>query len=136
MAANIDPIFPRQPVVGFASLVSPTALTSRATITGTTGLTEIVFADTTYDDGRQVDRIEIIAKETTVAGLVWIWVYDGTKSYLFDEFKVDAVTPGNTALGWRTSKDYTTLILPPGHKLYCSVTVDQDFNVFAWAGDY
>lgn len=136
MAANTNPVFQLQPVIMTASLVSPTAVTSRADITGTTNLTEVASSDTTYTDGRKIDRVEIKAKETTVAGIVALWIYDGTTSRLFDEFLVSALTPGNTTPSWSTGKSYDHLVLPSGHKLYCSVTVDQDFDVFAFAGDY
>lgn len=133
MAANKDPIFPLTAVIGIASLVSPAPITSRANIAGTTGLTQLTPVST---NGKRVDRIHVHAKETTVAGCVFIWMYNGTTSYLIDEVVVTAVTASNTAAAFDSYRDYDTLVLPATHQLYVSSTVDQDFNIMAYGGDY
>lgn len=132
MPANIDPVFPYLGRIGVATLTSPTALTSRANITGTTGLTALAAAG---DFGTRLDRIHIQAKETTVAGIIFIWIYNGTTSYLFDEITVTAVTASTTAVAFQTYKDYTTVLLPYQSDLYVSSTIDQDFNIFAFGGN-
>lgn len=133
MAANTDPIFPLTPVIGIATLTSPIAITSRANIVGTTGLTEITPVST---NGKRIDRITVKAKETTVAGSVCIWLYNGTTSFLLDEIVVAAVTASTTAESFEANVDYTTLVVPATYQLYASSTIDQDFNIFAFGGDY
>lgn len=133
MPANTTPIFALTPVIGTATLTSPTAVTSRANITGTTNLT---LLDTASTNGTRIDQIYIRAKETTVAGSIFIWIHNGTTSFLFDEFIVTAVTASNTAEAFNTFKSYSNLVVPSGSSLYVSSTIDQDFNVFAFGGDF
>jgi len=133
MPANTSPIFALTPVVGVATLTSPTAVTSRANIAGTTDLT---LLDAAGSNGTRISQIYIRAKETTVAGSVFIWIYDGTTSFLFDEFIVTAVTASNTAEAFNATHYYENLVVPTTFSLYVSSTIDQDFNVFAFGGDY
>jgi hypothetical protein len=133
MAANTSPVFAATPVVGIATLTSPTAVTSRANIAGTTNLTLMFAAGT---NGTRVNEIAIRAKETTVAGSVFIWLYNGTTSFLYDEFIVSAVTASNTAESFAASRKYESLVIPTGYSLYASSTIDQDFNVIAFGGNF
>ena len=133
MAANAQPIFPNSPVIGIATLTSATALTSRANVTGTTGLTQLTPTST---NGKRVDSITVKGKATTVASNVFIWMYNGTTSFLFDEFDVTAVTAANTTDSFTLTRTYTNLVIPPTYQLYVSETVQTDVNVFAFGGDY
>lgn len=133
MAANTSPIFPLSPVVGIATLTTATAVTSRANITGTTGL--VVLTPTTTN-GKRIDAITVKSKATSVASNVCIWLYNGTTSFLFDEFDVTAITAANTTDSFTLTKTYTNLVLPPTYQLYISETVQTDVNVFAFGGDY
>ena len=133
MAANVSPIFPETPVIGIATLTSATAITSRANITGTTGLVQLTPAST---DGKRIDSIRVKGKGTTVASILSIWLNNGTTSFLYDEIVIDAVTASNTAISDLGSRTYSDLALPPTYQLYVSQTVQTDVNVFANGGDY
>lgn len=138
MPINIAPIFPVAPVIGIATLVTPTALTTRTNITGTTGLTQLT---TTSTNGTKVPLLTIQSTGTSVAGLLSIWLYNGTTSYLIDEIPITAVTPSTTAVGFSVQRDYSSLwnssiVLPPTYQLYVSVTVQQNLTVLAHGGDY
>lgn len=133
MAANVSPIFPETPVIGIATLTSATAITSRANITGTTGLVQLTPTST---DGKRIDSIRVKGKGTTVASILSIWLYNGTTSFLYDEIVIDAVTASNTAISDLGSRTYSDLALPPTYQLYVSQTVQTDVNVFANGGDY
>ena len=139
MAANTSPIFPLTPVIGIATLVSPTAITTRTNITGTTGLTQLT---PTSSFGKKVPLITIQSTQTTsVAGLLSIWMYNGTTSYLIDEIPITAVTASTTSVGFSVQRDYSTLwnssiTLPPTYQLYVSVTVQQNLTILAHGGDY
>lgn len=133
MAANTAPVFPDTPIVGIATLTTPTAVTSRANIPGTTNLTQLTATST---DGLRVDRIAVKAKGNSSAGHVGIWIYNGTTSFLFDEIAVSAVTANTTTASFSTVVDYSTLVLPPTYQLYVSVTVQQDLNIVAFGGGY
>jgi len=133
MAANTSPIFPGAPVVGIGTLVSATPVTSGANITGTTGLTQLTATST---NGLRVDNITVRAQGTSVASTVYIWVYNGTTSYLLDMIDIPAVTSTTVVDSAYVSRGYTNLTLPPTYQVYVSQTVATNVNVFAFGGTY
>jgi hypothetical protein len=138
MSANTTPIFPLTPVIGVASLVTPTVITSRANITGTTGLTQLTPTST---NGKKVTLITLQSTGTSLAATLCVWLYNGTTSYLIDEIPIYTTTPGNTSPAFTTYRDYTTywnsaIVLPPTYQLYVSITVQQNLTILAHGGDY
>jgi hypothetical protein len=133
MPVNAAPIFPVAPIVGIATLTAATAVTTRANIVGTTGLV-VLTATSTF--GTRIDQITIKSKATSVAANVFIWVYNGTSAFLFDELDVVAITASTTADSYTLSKTYNNLVLPPTFQLYVSETVQTDLTVFAFGGVY
>lgn len=133
MPMTNTPVFAQTPAVELATLTTPTAITSRANITGTTGL--VVLA-TTSTNGKRVDSITVKSKGTSLAGILSVWLYDGTTSYLWDEIELPAVTPSTTAKSMNVAIFYTGKNLKSTEALYVSVTVQQDLNVFADTGAY
>jgi hypothetical protein len=133
MPANTTPIFPAAPVVGIASLVSATPLTSYANITGTTGLVQLTATST---EGTRIDNIVVKAQGTTVSSTVSIWLNDGTTSRIFDEIDVPALVASTTVDSFVVSRGYTNLTLPPTFRLFVSQTVATNVNVFAFGGTY
>jgi hypothetical protein len=134
-APNTSPIFPAVPVMGIASLVAATGLTTRSNITGVAGLTQVL---TTSNYGTRIDNVTIKAQgQITNATNVFLWIYNGTTSYLYDEFDVTTSTiVGNTTDSVFLSKNYTNLVLPPAYSLYISETVQANLNVFVAGGQY
>ncbi len=118
---------------GIATLTTPTAITSRANITGTTGLVALKGVTT---NGTKCYEINYKSKGTSLAGLLSIWVYDGTTSYLRDEIPIAAVTPSTTAVSTSGRVTYDNLALKSTEALYVSVTVQQDLTVFAACSDF
>ena len=136
MAANIAPIFPATPIVGIATLTAAAAITSRANITGTTGLVQLTATST---NGTKVDAITIQAKGTTVANIIDVWIYNGTTSFLYAELAVTAITPSTTTAAFTSTTSFSNLVLPPTYQLYISEqvgTTSADFNVIAFGGQY
>ena len=135
MTMTATPVFVQSPLIGSATLTSPSAITSRANITGTTGLVQLTPTST---NGKRVDWIRVIAKGTTTAGFATIWLYDGTTSKVIDEIAVSAATVSATVTPSQADKSYTTngFNLQPTYQLYVSSTVAQDLNVYAFGGDY
>jgi hypothetical protein len=133
MTMTATPVFAQTPKTFIATLTTPTAITSRANITGTTGLVKIT--DTTTN-GFRLDNITVKSKGTSVAGFVSIWMYDGTTSFLWKEISVSAITASTTTASFESSTDYTNTNLVPTEQLYISVTVQQDVNVYANGGSY
>jgi hypothetical protein len=131
LPANTIPITPLTPIVGIASSIA--TLTARTTIVGTTGLTALTATTT---NGLRVDKLEIQLTVSSAAAIIFIWLYDGTNSTLFDEIPVAAVTASNTVPAFHTFKPYANLVLPSTYRLYCSTTINQNTNVFAYGGAY
>ena len=133
MAAGTAPIFPSAPIVGIASLVSASAITSRAPITGTTGLVQLTATST---NGTRVDAITVKAQGNSTAGLLDVWVYNGTTAYLYDEITIATVTANTTTASNVATNTYSTLTLPPTYQLYVSQTVSSNVSVMAFGGTY
>lgn len=133
MAANITPIFPVAPSISIASLNAAVALTTRTPIVGTTGLTLLTAATT---NGLRVDQISVKGQGTTVASNIFIWIYNGTNAYLYDEFDLLAVTAANNTDSAIIQKNYSNLILPATYQLYVSQTVQTNVSVIAAGGSY
>jgi hypothetical protein len=133
MPANTTPIFPLTPIVGVATLTSPTAITSRANITGTTGLVQLTATST---NGTRVDAIQVKGKATNSASKMFVWVYNATTSYLFDEIDLPATTASTTTESVLAQRVYQSFVLPPTYQLFVSVSVAADINAFALGGVY
>src|SRR5438105_4103684 len=86
MAANTSPIFGLTPVLSQVQI--STANTNRDG-TGTVG--SVVTGST---NGRRIDKITITAAVTTTAGMVRLYIDDGTNVRLWKEVPVSAITVG------------------------------------------
>lgn len=62
--------------------------------------------------GTRIAEIVVQARVTTTAGMVRIFLYDGTTYRFFDEVSVAAATVSATVKGTRVSTTYNNLILP------------------------
>jgi hypothetical protein len=133
MPAGTSPIFPQTPIIGIASLVSNTAVTSRSVIVGTTGLTQLTANST---NGTRIDFIEVQGQGTTVATILDVWINDGTNSYLVEEISLAAATANTTAFAATNTVSYTKLTLPATYRLFVSQQVSANVTVFAFGGQY
>lgn len=133
MSGNTQPLFPGTVVVGIASLTSAAAVTSRANISGTTGLTALTPVST---NGKRIDAIQVKGKATTVASQLFIWLSNGTTAFLLDELEVTAVPASNTVTSFELAYYPVAWVVPATYSLWVSQTVATDLNVFAFGGDY
>lgn len=62
--------------------------------------------------GTRIAEIVVQAKANTTAGMVRIFLHDGTAFYLFDEVAIAAATVSASVKGTRVSTLYNNLILP------------------------
>lgn len=62
--------------------------------------------------GTRISEIVIKARVTTTAGMVRIFLYDGSTYYFFDEISVAATTVGANVQSVRSFQQYSNLILP------------------------
>lgn len=128
--------FAATPKVGVASI--STANTARDG-TGTIGTVLTAGAS-----GSRVDRIDIQATGTTTAGMVRLFLHNGTTAFLWREVPVSAATPSGTVAAFSASQSsnnaadigYLPLVLPTGWSLRASTNNAESFVVTAIGGDF
>jgi len=132
----VSPNFAATPRLGIAAI--STANTNRD---GTGTLGTVLTAGAA---GSRIDSIVIQATATTTAGMVRLFIHDGTNARLYDEVPVFAVTPGASSPAWGTALGNNTplssarypLVLPNGSSLRASTHNAETFNVHAIGGDF
>lgn len=131
MSQNRTPIFVETPKIGTAQI--STANTNRDG-TGTVGTVL-----TAGSNGSRIHRIRVKAGGTTTAGMVRLFIHDGSAYRLWHEIPVTAITPSATV---ETFEDElylpgeSALALPSGYSLRASTHNAETFNVIAEGGDY
>lgn len=121
----------------FGSAVLTTADTS---LTAPSTVGTVVSAGAS---GTRIDYIEIMGVATTVAGLINLFVYDGTNYILWQQIPVQAVTTSTTtpsymaAMSSNGNANVMPLTLPTGYSLRATTTVAQTgIRVTAYGGDF
>lgn len=88
-------------------------------------------------NGSRVDDIDICATGTTTAGVVRMFMSDGTNHRLVREFLVPAITPSATVEAYRVALRNLCIVLKSGWSLRFSTHNAETFNVVALrAGDF
>jgi hypothetical protein len=131
MAANTSPIFPLTPVIANGQVSA--ANTNRD---GTGTLVDILTGGA---DGTRVQRIIIKAVGVTTAGMVRLYIYDGSATRLWKEVEVTAVTPSASAKTFEKEIELfgeLALHLPATYVLRASTHNAETFNVIAEGGNY
>ena len=132
MAVTATPIFSQ--AVRHAVATISTANTNRDG-SGTIGT--IFTADAT--DGSIVDHVDITAIGTTTAGVVRLYVHNGSASFLWKEILVTAITPSTSVAAFSATVDCSlrsgVLFLPAGWSLRASTHNAESFNVHAFGSD-
>lgn len=91
--------------------------------------------------GTRLDGVIVMAAGTTTAGMVRLYIHDGTNARLFLELPVIAITPSATLPGWAAAVNYNSMpdvfpiVLPSGYSLRASTHNAETFNVIGLAGD-
>lgn len=123
------------PIVGSATLT-----TADTSYTAPTTVSTIITAGT---NGTRIDYIEVIGVATTVAGLINLFLYNGTTYYLWQQVPVIAVTPSTTSqqfianLSSNGNANFMPLVIPSGWSLRATTTVTQTgINVTAYGGSF
>jgi len=123
------------PKIGSALLTTAdTSLTAPSTV-GT------VF--TAGSSGSRIDYIDIQGVATTVAGLVNLFIFDGTNYFLYVQVPVIAITSSTTAVAFNATlssngnANILPINLPTGYSLRATTSVAQTgIRVTAQGGDY
>lgn len=88
-------------------------------------------------NGTRIDDIYIVATGTTTAGVVRLFISDGTNIRLWQEILVTAITPSTTVQVWSYTLLNQALILENGWSLQASTNNAETFNILVTrAGDF
>lgn len=103
--------------------------------TGTGPATAIFSAGAS---GSKVEEIKVKARGTTTAGMVRIYVWDGsgTDAHLLDEVPVSAITPSATVETFEATLTYDNLLLPTGWSVTASTHAAESFGILIFGGDF
>lgn len=124
-----SPSFSATPNIGSAavSATADTSLTSPSTV---------ATVLTAGSSGTQVYEVVYQGTGTTLAGVINLFIYDGSAYHLYDQQLIAAVTSSTTAVTFHQSKQYTNLVLLAGYSLRVASTVaSQLIHVTAHAGN-
>lgn len=93
--------------------------------------------------GGRIDRAVIKATGNTTAGMVRLFVHDGTSARCITEILVPAVTASATVASFETVVDFSTgpnsafgLVLPAGCSLRAATHMAEPFVVTAFGGAF
>ena len=101
------------------------------------GTGTIVSVITGATNGTRIDDIYIVATGTTTAGVVRLFIDDGTNIRLWQEILVPAVTPSTTVQVWSYTLLNQALILENGWSLEAATNNAETFNILVTrAGDF
>jgi len=131
MPANTNPVFTVTPRIG-AAVISA----ANTNLDGTGTVVTILTAGTF---GTRVHRIQIKAKVTTTAGMIRIFIHDGSSYFLYKEIPVTAITPSGTVEAFEYTLDLQNedaIILPTTYSIRMSTHNAEAFNCFVEGGDY
>jgi hypothetical protein len=110
------------------------------TARGGTGTIATVF--TAGANGSRIDAINIKAEGTTTAGMIRLFIHDGTNARLLTEIPVTAVMSSATLPSWEAQLNTNSMsqvlpiILPTNYSLRASTNNAETFNVIAFGGDF
>ena len=81
--------------------------------------------------GTRIDDIYITATGTTTAGVIRMFMFDGTNNRLIQEILVTAITPSTSVSVWSVTLTNQAIILPNTYALKFSTNAAETFNVVA-----
>jgi hypothetical protein len=100
---------------------------------GTTGT--YVNLVTAAASGTRIAEIVTQATVTTTAGMVRLFLTDGSTTRMFDEIAISAATVSASVKGNRVSTLYTNVVIPSGWSIKASTNNAEAINVFALGAD-
>jgi hypothetical protein len=119
---------------------SATLTTADTSLTAPTTVSTILTAGAS---GTRIDYIDVQGVATTVAGLINLFIFDGTNYILWAQVPVIAVTSSTTApafqstLSSNVNANLMPLIIPTGYSLRATTSVAQTgVRVTAMGGDF
>lgn len=86
--------------------------------------------------GTQIREIAVQARVATTAGMVRVFLHDGSTFYLFDEISIAAATVSASVKATRVSTTYANLVLPSASwSVRVSTHNAESFDVTAMGAD-
>ena len=126
MAVTATPIFAQ--ATRHAAVAISTANTNRD------GTGTIATVLTAGSNGSLIERIDITAIGTTTAGVVRLFIHNGSTYFLWKEILVGAITPSATVAAFmRTVRE--KMFLPSGWSVRAATHNAESFNVHAFGSD-
>lgn len=121
----------------YASTVKTAVAQVSTANTARDGTGTIVTVLTAGTNGTRIDDIVITATGTTTAGMVRLFLHDGTNARLWKEVSVSAITPSGTVAAFTSTLSSQALILQTGWSLRASTNNAETFNISVTrAGDF
>ena len=119
--------------------ITPRLTTSTVSVANTNrdGTGTLVSLITGATNGTRINEISVQATTTTVAGMIRIYLYDGSTYRVWDEVAIAAATPSASVKGIRVATTYNNLILPSASwSLHASVhNASESHNVIVMGAD-
>lgn len=142
IGANATPRYTCNPIIAAATI--------SAANTNLDGTGTVVSLVTGATNGTRIDRVIVKATGTTTAGMIRLFLHDGTNFFLIAEKAVAAVTPSGTVEAWGGIINATNtgilditddpegdlFILPVNYSLRLSTHNAETFKCFAIGADY
>ena len=121
----------------YASTVTSAAVQVTTANTNRDGTGTITTVLTAGASGTRIDDIYMVATGTTTAGVIRLFVHDGTNARLLSETLVSAVTPSTTVQVWSNTLLSQAIVLKTGYSLRASTQIGETFNIIVTrAGDF
>ena len=121
----------------YASTARTAIAQATAANTNRDGTGTIATVFTAGASGSRIDDVTITAVGTTTAGVVRLFLHDGTNARLLREVAVSAITPSGTVAAFTASLTNLALVLQSGWSLRASTHNAETFNVCVTrAGDF
>ena len=123
----------------FASVVRTAVgqVTTANTNRDGTGTIATIF--TAGSSGSRIEMVEIQATVTTTAGMVRLFIHDGTNARLLREQPITANTVSATNPAFQIAisfGDMSPLLLANGYSLRASTEKSETFNITVFGGDF
>lgn len=123
------PVTQATPMFTDTPIAKPVAMTATANTSRTTFATGTDLY-TTAGAGFLLYGIDFNATGTTTAGVIRVWLHDGTSYFMIGEVLVTAVTPSTTQAVWssRWTPSGRVYRVPPGYKIAATTNNAEAFN--------
>lgn len=109
--------------------------TAETSLTSPTNIESVLTAD---DNGTIIQSLTIKALETVTAGMIRLWLYDGSNTRLFREIPVEATTQTSTANAFQANINFggQGFALKDTWVLKATTQNSEEFNVIAEGLDW